>query len=417
MISAAEVSGAGATAANDQGLESGDASFTVNSRDGGPHRNLIARQLRQAAYPADIVVSATCDFVSAGTHQSGLAGPQIRATTGAFAPLIGYNGGQGIDRLLIWVSGAAAADNNGPRAVYTVWNDGANDLIDIMHGWNAGKVAAGASRHLDAALGSPINDDAAQSLTITADAQIKEAAVGGSTMSLVRELRESDGTLYGYDALTGLRGNGMVVSFSGKEWVTIEHSFFGYKLYPIQPTNPASPATLDSSLPAGRQHSAANNLIGVVVASNKDSKTLVLSSALATGFTLTHSGNGSRNDDKSGNREPMGVVVGNHSVNIEVPLTLRGTAEYRTLYTDLQSMGFEATEADADVTLLLSDTRTGNVTVWRVHQGTVDLDTPSTGGDGSPVTATFRCSGAIVTGNINARMMSYGELAGVAKTS
>jgi hypothetical protein len=416
LITASEVSGVGATAANAQTLVSADASFTVNSRDGGPHRNLIARQLRRAAFPADVVVSATCDFLPTGTHQDGRTGPQIRAANGAFANFISYDGGKGIDHLLIWVSGAATADDKGPRGVYRAWTNGAtDDYIDLMHGWNAGKAGAGASRHLDAALGSPISTDTGQPLTITVDAQIKEAASGGPSLSLLKEMSDAEGNIYGYEALTGWRGNGMTVSFSGKEWVTIAHTGFGHKLYPLSAVNPASPATIDTAIPTSRHHSSANNLIGIVVANNKDSKTLVLSSALATGFTLTHSGNSSRNDDGAGDYDPLGVVTGNHSVTIEVPLTLRGTTEFRDLYTDLQSMGFEATEADADVTLLLSDTTTGNVVVWRVNRGTVDLDNPTTGGDGTPVTSTFRCSGAVV--DQNARMIVYGELSGVAKTS
>lgn len=91
---------------------------------------------------ATVTGSSNINVVASGTHQDGTTGPQLTAPTNTFNTLKTYGGAasNGIEGLLLKITGSAQAANNRRRRAKSVWNNGSVDCIDLFKGYHTGSA-------------------------------------------------------------------------------------------------------------------------------------------------------------------------------------------------------------------------------------------------------------------------------------
>lgn len=211
----------------------GNASLPAHLRFGGLTLQIEAALREDMPAAVTIVGTSDIDYLTAGTHNDGSTGLQIRAPTGDFAALLTYGAGAevsgGASGMIVLVSGFAVADNNQPVMIKDVWDDASFAYIDIDAGYGGGAVAD--------VFGAPKTGETLQSATLRVGTGIRNRQSGSGavrTYSLLADYFEQ--TKARFQALRGWMGNDLSVAINGKGEVMVTVNGIGRGWSPLSPT-------------------------------------------------------------------------------------------------------------------------------------------------------------------------------------
>lgn len=361
-------------------------------------RTLLGPTLRED-FPAEVAVVGTSDIdvLTNGAHQDSAIGPQLRAPTGAFDTLRTYAGAadNGAHALLADLSGASEANNNFPRGIKAVWDNGTNAFLDIHQGFVGGSAGL---------FGSPMVATAApESIVIRVGTGIRNR-LNAPNQYYSGLLHYSDMVNHArYQAMIGLTPNGATFSWSGKGNVGLEIPWEGVHLPALQTLDPTLGAGLDNSgllytpMVKGGKH-----LKYLVIVT--DTGPIILTSLSVTSFNFQIPGGVSGIDDVAGTADRTGTMLGAHVPSGSIGVHL--VDDPRSV--QLAELGAPGTEQKARIVFMFEDSRRNMIwcqSLWNTF-GQLAF-TPTSGG--GTVDGTLNFSGQQASST--SRSFTYQELA------
>lgn len=364
--------GTGESQGDDVVLRACDLSVDARFRHHPTIMTLLRGPLRRStAFPAAVSVVGSSDInvVLAGTHQDGSTGPQITVgDTSSFDTLIAYDGAaeNGIEGLLVKVTGSAEEANNRKRWAKSVWKDGSTSYIDIHPASVAGPSGS---------VCEPMVATAAESITV---------AVGRACRNLDQEVSFSSLHYFAdegwWQAGFGMVGNNLGISYSGQDGIDMSVSYLGYGSTAPALADPTGQGFAAAAAVTPQMHSGAHLKAFVLL---KPTAPLILSAAGLNAYELDYQGNCAAWEDDSGSGLVTDIRRGTSKTTGSIGVTVRGNSTI----VDTFGLGYSDTiRADSYTELKDGD---GNEVVWGFRDARFEPHFSGSGGGDQQLTGSI----------------------------